>query len=99
MKSPLFRCSILTLSRPMGYSIKFDTVHYILCYNFQKTTLFISLKIDFVSANSADPDEMLHYAAFHLGRHCLRKYPLRGTLVRKLVKSLLNFGKPIISFL
>ena len=21
-------------------------------------------------ANSADPDEMLHYAAFHLGLHC-----------------------------
>ena len=25
------------------------------------------LSIDFVLANSADPDEMLHYSAFHLG--------------------------------
>ena len=23
------------------------------------------------------PDEMQHYAAFHLGLHCLPKYPLR----------------------
>ena len=28
--------------------------------------------------NSVDPDEMLHYAAFHLGLHCLQKYPLLG---------------------
>ena len=25
-------------------------------------------------ANSADPDEMPHYVAFHLGLHCLPKY-------------------------
>ena len=31
---------------------------------------FFSLKIDFVLPNSADPDEMPHYAAFHLGLHC-----------------------------
>ena len=30
-----------------------------------------SLKFDYVFANSADPDEMLHYAVFHLGLHCL----------------------------
>ena len=29
-------------------------------------------------ANSADPDEMQHYAAFHLGLHCLPKYLCRG---------------------
>ena len=29
------------------------------------------MKIDFVLANSADPDEMPHYAAFHLSLHCL----------------------------
>ena len=34
---------------------------------------FFSLKIDFVLANSADPDEMLHIAAFHLGVHWLPK--------------------------
>ena len=43
-----------------------------------KNIVFLSLKIDFVLANSADPDEMLHYAAFHLGLHCLPKYPFRG---------------------
>ena len=32
--------------------------------------VFLSLKINYVSANNADQDEMLHYAAFHLGLHC-----------------------------
>ena len=36
--------------------------------------VFPFLNIDFVFANSADPDEMLHYAAFHLGLYCLPKY-------------------------
>ena len=26
--------------------------------------------------NSVDPDEMQHYAAFHLGLYCLQKYSL-----------------------
>ena len=38
--------------------------------------MFLSLNIDLVLANSADPDEMPHHAAFHLGLHCLPKYPL-----------------------
>ena len=29
------------------------------------------LKIVFILTNSADPDEMPPYAAFHLGLHCL----------------------------
>ena len=37
-----------------------------------------SQKIDFVLVNSANPDEMPHYVAFHLGLHCLSKYPFRG---------------------
>ena len=37
----------------------------------KKDFFFLSLKIDFVLANSADLDEMLHYVAFHLGLHCL----------------------------
>ena len=51
-------------------------VHYICFagYNFKKMFFFLSLKIYFVLANSADPDEM-HYAAFHVGLHCLQKYP------------------------
>ena len=32
----------------------------------------------FVLANSVDPDEMPHDAAFHLGLHRLSKYPFRG---------------------
>ena len=39
-------------------------------YNFKKHIILLSLKIDFVLANSADPDEMPQYAAFYLGRHC-----------------------------
>ena len=31
-------------------------------------------------ANSADSHEMQHYAAFHLGIHCLPKYPFRDGL-------------------
>ena len=30
-------------------------------------------KIVFILANSADPDEMPPYVAFHLGLHCLQK--------------------------
>ena len=39
--------------------------------------VFLSLKIDLILANSVDPDEMPHYAAFHLGLHCLLKYLFR----------------------
>ena len=35
---------------------------------------FMSLKIVFILANSADPDEMPPYVAFHQGIHCLPKY-------------------------
>ena len=39
--------------------------------------VFPSQETDFVLhvANSADADEMSHYAAFHLGLHYLIKYP------------------------
>ena len=36
--------------------------------------IIFSLKMDLISVNSAD-DEMLQYAAFHLGLHCLPMYP------------------------
>ena len=32
----------------------------------------------FVLANTVDPDEMPHDAAFHLGLHCLPKYAFRS---------------------
>ena len=38
----------------------------------------LSLAIILVLANIIDPDEMLCYALFHLGLHCLPKYQLRG---------------------
>ena len=38
-----------------------------------KCITFLSLRIDFVLANGADPGEMLYHAAFHLGLHCLLK--------------------------
>ena len=31
-----------------------------------------------IFANSEDPDEMQHCAAFHLGLQCLQEYPFRG---------------------
>ena len=37
--------------------------------------LFLFLKSHFISANSADLDEMPHHAAFHLGLHYLPTYP------------------------
>ena len=40
--------------------------------------VFLSLKVDLILTNSEDPGEMQHYAAFHLGLHCLPKYPFRG---------------------
>ena len=38
----------------------------------------LSLKIEFVLGNSADPDEMLTFETLHLGLRCLLKYPFRG---------------------
>ena len=48
-----------------------------------KDILWFSLQIKFVLANSADPDEMPHHAAFHLGLHCLQMYPFRDFLFYK----------------
>ena len=70
----------------MGFSIKFDTVKSRLFIVYievsqaiiSKNIAFLSLKINFALANSADPDEMPPYAAFHLGHHCLRKCLDRG---------------------
>ena len=39
---------------------------------------FVSLEIVTVIANSIDPDEMLHYAVFHLGLHYLPKNAFRS---------------------
>ena len=39
--------------------------------------VFLSLKFAFVEANSVDPVEMPHAAAFHLGLHRLLNYLFR----------------------
>ena len=36
-----------------------------------------------ILANSADPDEMMHSAAFHMGLHYLPKYPLWGSSIQR----------------
>ena len=59
----------------LGWSIVYIEGSHVI---FSKKYGISSLKIDFVSANSADPDEMPLHAAFHLGLHCLQKYPLWG---------------------
>ena len=83
----------LTLLRPMEFSLKFDTIKSGWSFVFIRGSKVIiskkniALKIDFVLARSADPDEMPPdvafqdemppYAAFHLGLHCLPKYPFK----------------------
>ena len=49
--------------------------------------------MDFVKANSADPDVMTHRLAFHLGLPCLIKYPIRGFWYTK------DMQKLIISYI
>ena len=61
-----------------------NEVRMVLCidgatsYDFKKI-----LKIGFDLSNSADPDELPHYATFHLDLRCLPKYPFRGFHVNK----------------
>ena len=57
----------------LGYSISLLGVSD---YNFHKNSVCVLFcqNIFFTFTNSVDPDEMQHYAAFHLGLHCLQKY-------------------------
>ena len=48
------------------------------CYNLSEIFSFLSLNMDFVISNSADPDEMTRRVAFHLGLPGSIKYPIRG---------------------
>ena len=75
----------------MEFSIKFGTVksgRSIIYIKGSHVTIsihnvFLSLQIDSVLTNSADPDEMPPYAAFHLGLPCFPKYQFRGFWSRK----------------
>ena len=44
---------------------------------FLKKYFIFCLKTFLTFTNSVNPDEMQHYAAFHLGLHCLQKYSFR----------------------
>ena len=69
----------------ISYSDRFSQTYWynkyrisILCLcgqrlKFLNCDAFMSLKIVFIFANSADPDEMPPYVAFHLVLHCLPK--------------------------
>ena len=50
---------------------------------FLNNDVFMFLKVVLILENSADPDEMQHYAAIHLGLHCLPTYPFRGSKFTK----------------
>ena len=73
----------------MEFSIKFYTYKSIVYIEgsqvilSKKIIIFLSLKIDYVLANSADPDEMPHYSAFHQGLDCCQSTCLCGFLVFK----------------
>ena len=68
----MFPC--LTLHALMDSSFWVDEI------NLEWSIVYIKglLSLNIVLANSADPDEMQHYGAFHLGLHCLPKYPFRS---------------------
>ena len=62
----------------MEYPTKFDTVKIgwpIIPIKGSQVT--ISVSEDYFCLSSKI-DEVLHYGAFHLGLHCLPKYPFRG---------------------
>ena len=42
--------------------------------SFGPVPVLMLVKIIWSTVYSVDPDEMQHYAAFHLGFHCMQKY-------------------------
>ena len=53
-------------------------------YYFLKKIAYFCLKIFFTFTNSVDPDEMQHYAAFHLGLHCFKRTHLVVSLIQRI---------------
>ena len=51
-----------------------------------KNVLLFCLKIFITFTNSVDPDEMQHYAAFHLGLHCLQNTSLEVSRIQRVKK-------------
>ena len=54
--------------------------------------MFLSLQIDFVLANSADPDEMQHSAAFHLDLFCFCKITHLGDSILQRVNEICSIS-------
>ena len=83
----ILTCESYALFTPMEFSIMVNTFKsgrstaYIegIHVNFPNNIVFLSLEVDFVLANSTNPDEMLYYAAFHLGLYCMPKYQFRDS--------------------
>ena len=74
----------------MDLSFWFDTinlgksiVHILGCKVILKNIVFFCLNIVLTFKNSVDPNEMQHYAEFHLFLHCLQKYSFRGFPITK----------------
>ena len=61
----------------MDFPIHIDTIIMGLPIVYSKTyDVFLSLKVVLIWVKSANPDEMHHNAAFHLGLLSLPKYPV-----------------------
>ena len=83
MKRYKRKCIRITICILMGFFLlvwcnKLQIVHCTYLgfkvITFKKNSVFFCRKIFFnLNTNSVDPDEMQHYAAFHLGLHCLQK--------------------------
>ena len=59
-------------------NVYIEGAHAILCLIMLFGTLYLSVLIEVVIANSADPGEVPHSAIFHLCLYCLPIYPFRG---------------------
>ena len=57
----------------------------------EKYIVFLSLEIDFVLANNADPAEMPHNAAFHLGLHFCQSTRLGVSGLQRVMAVILLF--------
>ena len=80
--NPLYANGLFLLAWYNKLGIVHCTYQGVSGHSFQKILCFC-LKIFFTFTNSADPDEMQHYAAFHLGLHCLQKVLIEGCLEYK----------------
>ena len=62
----------------MDFPIKFGPLYIVRGHRLYFKKKIIALKINFVLANTEDPDEMPHQASFHLGLRWLPKYSFRA---------------------